>query len=471
MLLGAGDLETVRGLQYVRRHVRFTGRNGDLCATSAATASPSLEPTSALLPHPRDRLGLSPVVASGSDPDSGSLGSGPAPAPRSGSDPTPGSDSGAPTPAPTPADPTRLRLRRGPRLSAPGSTSTPASGSEAASESRSESLGVVAAGDLVRLAERIPTERLEAQIGELAAHLTAATCRFLVLIGESDRRRAWASWGMASCAHWLSWHCGLGLGTAREHVRVARAMRDLPQLSAEFAAGRLSYSKMRAVTRIATPALESELLAIALASTASQVDRWVSGYRRAKRQEQTEDRARAKAAQKSPAPNPSGTEDAKSTAEPATAADTASPPAPSAEGPDAPVGPEVPLAGGLEPGDVSAPNPTGGPVSDESLERTSPGDPNQETVSAAEVESWGNESGIDRAELTWYFDEGGDFVMKARLPAEEGQLPARRPRGSTRQPGRSRAAGQRLHSHWRRSFCRSSAASRSSGPRCCCGFR
>lgn len=103
----------------------------------------------------------------------------------------------------------------------------------------------------------MPTERLEAAASELAAHLAAATCRFLVMIGELDQRQAWAGWGMASCAHWLSWHCAIGSGAAREHVRVARAMADLPLLRAAFAEGRLSYSKMRAVTRIATPAIET----------------------------------------------------------------------------------------------------------------------------------------------------------------------------------------------------------------------
>lgn len=134
----------------------------------------------------------------------------------------------------------------------------------------------------------MPTERLEAATSELAAHLAAATCRLLTMIAELDRRQAWASWGLASCAHWLSWHCGLGLGSAREHVRVARAMADLPLLRAEFAAGRLSYSKVRAVTRISTPALERDLVHLALASTASQVERWVRGYRRTGKLESTD---------------------------------------------------------------------------------------------------------------------------------------------------------------------------------------
>jgi len=93
--------------------------------------------------------------------------------------------------------------------------------------------------------ERVPLERLEAQICELAGHLTAATCRFLVLLADFDARRGWASWEMNSCAAWLSWKCQMSSGTAREHVRVARALQDLPVIRAEFAAARLSYAKVR----------------------------------------------------------------------------------------------------------------------------------------------------------------------------------------------------------------------------------
>jgi Domain of unknown function (DUF222) len=110
---------------------------------------------------------------------------------------------------------------------------------------------------------RVPLERVEAQICELAGHLAAATCRFLVLLADFDARRGWASWEMGSCAQWLSWKCQMSSGTAREHVRVARALRDLPVIRARFAAGRLSYAKVRALTRIAAPATEAGLAGLA----------------------------------------------------------------------------------------------------------------------------------------------------------------------------------------------------------------
>lgn len=125
----------------------------------------------------------------------------------------------------------------------------------------------------------VPTERLEAQVTELAGHLAAAECRWLVLVAELDRREAWVSWGCRSLAHWLSWQCGLTLGPARQRVRVARALVGLPLVTAEFGAGRLSYSQVRAITRIATPENEALLVDLARAGTASQLETVVRAYR------------------------------------------------------------------------------------------------------------------------------------------------------------------------------------------------
>ena len=125
----------------------------------------------------------------------------------------------------------------------------------------------------------MPLERLEAQICELAGHLAAATCRFLVLLADFDARRGWASWEMNSCAQWLSWKCQMSSGTAREHVRVARALRDLPVIRARFAAGRLSYAKVRALTRIAAPATEAGLAELAGPMTANQLERFARAHR------------------------------------------------------------------------------------------------------------------------------------------------------------------------------------------------
>ena len=67
-------------------------------------------------------------------------------------------------------------------------------------------------------------DALAAAVSTLAAHIHAATYRLLVLIAELDRREVWAAQGALSCAHWLSWACGIDTHTAREKVRVARAL-------------------------------------------------------------------------------------------------------------------------------------------------------------------------------------------------------------------------------------------------------
>ncbi|MGH7672048.1 MAG: DUF222 domain-containing protein [Gemmatimonadales bacterium] len=119
-------------------------------------------------------------------------------------------------------------------------------------------------------------------IAELSAHLEAATARLLDLIREFDARGGWNT-GFRSCAAWLSWRVGLDLGAARERVRVARALATLPALAEALARGQLSYAKVRALTRVATPETEARLLAVGRAGTAAHVERVVRGWRRVDR--------------------------------------------------------------------------------------------------------------------------------------------------------------------------------------------
>jgi Domain of unknown function (DUF222)/HNH endonuclease len=125
----------------------------------------------------------------------------------------------------------------------------------------------------------VSSEQLEREIAELGGHINAATARWLGLVGEFDRREAWAEWGCRSCTHWLSYRCGLSPAAAREQVRVARRVAELPHLRAAFARGELCYSQVRAVTRVATPDTEADLLEIALHATASQLETIVRAYR------------------------------------------------------------------------------------------------------------------------------------------------------------------------------------------------
>ncbi len=122
-------------------------------------------------------------------------------------------------------------------------------------------------------------DRLGDEIAELSGHLDAASARLLDLIRDFDTRAGWNN-GFRSCAEWLSWRVGLDLGAAREKVRVARALATLPRLAQALAHGELSYAKVRALTRVATPETEERLLAIGRAGTAEHVERIVRGWRR-----------------------------------------------------------------------------------------------------------------------------------------------------------------------------------------------
>jgi len=133
---------------------------------------------------------------------------------------------------------------------------------------------------------------LAADICTLAGHLNAANHRLLLLIAEYDRRNGWSDGATQSCAHWLNWKCGIAMGAAREKVRVAHALENLPKISAAMACGGLSYSKVREITRVATPTTEDYLLMIAEHGTAQHVEKLVRAYRRCQEAEELSREAR-----------------------------------------------------------------------------------------------------------------------------------------------------------------------------------
>ncbi len=128
-----------------------------------------------------------------------------------------------------------------------------------------------------------PAESLGAEITRLCSYLYAAEYRLLKLIREFDEREYWASHGFSSCAHWLNVKCGLGMNAARERIRIARALPDLPKISAATECGRLSYSKVRAMTRVADASNEDFLMRVAEHGSAYHVETLVAKYRRARR--------------------------------------------------------------------------------------------------------------------------------------------------------------------------------------------
>jgi hypothetical protein len=129
-------------------------------------------------------------------------------------------------------------------------------------------------------------DELITEICTLAGHINAANHRFLTLIAEFDRRKGWSDSATQSCAHWLNWKCGIAIGAAREKVRVARALGNLPKISAAMASGKVSYSKAREITRVGDAGNEDYLLAIAEHGTAAHVEKLVRAYRRCQEAEE-----------------------------------------------------------------------------------------------------------------------------------------------------------------------------------------
>ncbi|MDJ0938248.1 MAG: DUF222 domain-containing protein [Woeseiaceae bacterium] len=129
-------------------------------------------------------------------------------------------------------------------------------------------------------------EQLGERISELNAYLNVAQAEFLELLREFDEQHYWEDQGFRSCAHWLNFKCGIGFNAARERLRIAHALVKVSKIRAAFAEGTVSFSKVRAMTRIATTENEDLLLNIAHHGTAYHVERFVSQYRRVEKLQQ-----------------------------------------------------------------------------------------------------------------------------------------------------------------------------------------
>ncbi|MFN2539850.1 MAG: HNH endonuclease [Mycobacteriales bacterium] len=123
-------------------------------------------------------------------------------------------------------------------------------------------------------------DELRDEVVTWAARVAAGEARLIALIGELETRGAWGGVGVLSCAHWLSWRCGMGLGAARERVRVAVALRSLPAVADRFAAGGLTWTQVRAITRVCTPDDQQTWLDLAAACSGAQIERLVQAVRR-----------------------------------------------------------------------------------------------------------------------------------------------------------------------------------------------
>ena len=126
---------------------------------------------------------------------------------------------------------------------------------------------------------KTPINELESEIVSLHARLCADEYQFLVRLREFDLRQGWEAYHFNHCAEWLNMKCDISLSTGREKLRVAKALFFLPHISGAYQNGELSYSKLRAMTRLAAETTEQELLGYARKATASQVDQHCAGLR------------------------------------------------------------------------------------------------------------------------------------------------------------------------------------------------
>ncbi len=127
-------------------------------------------------------------------------------------------------------------------------------------------------------------DQLETDIISLSSHINSMEYEFLVLLREYDLRQGWKAYHFNNCAEWLNMKCGIATSTAREKIRVANALFDLPAMATSFQKGDLSFSKAKSLTRIATPLNEEHLLDFALKATASQVERHCQELRNVQRE-------------------------------------------------------------------------------------------------------------------------------------------------------------------------------------------
>src|SRR5687767_4931250 len=131
-------------------------------------------------------------------------------------------------------------------------------------------------------------ETLADEIATFAARIDVAEHALITRLRLFDAHEAWGSLGFHSCAHWLSWRIGIGLTAAREKVRVARALGSLPKIDSLFSRGELSYSKVRAITRVATPESEQDFIDVAAHASAAQIERMARAFQRVRDEPRSE---------------------------------------------------------------------------------------------------------------------------------------------------------------------------------------
>jgi hypothetical protein len=138
------------------------------------------------------------------------------------------------------------------------------------------------------------TPSLREQVIMVGQRWSAAQHRLLELVVALEESGEWAVDGATTCAHWVADALDVEVCTAREWLRIGRKLKALTTINEAFVDGRLSYSKVRTLTRVATPANESELEAIAEDVPAGRLAHALAGWlTRHETPEETEARHRA----------------------------------------------------------------------------------------------------------------------------------------------------------------------------------
>src|SRR5665213_2048005 len=151
---------------------------------------------------------------------------------------------------------------------------------------------LVDSGSVGRSLRVLSVGELGARIVDGSGRLTAASGRWLLLVADCGARQGYLTFGLASTAQWLSHACGIAHRTAAEHVRVARSLRQYPRLADEMGAGRLSFSQVSAISRLAGPGedgLVEDLVEAARHATVAQLEVVIRGLRTVDDNEQHSD--------------------------------------------------------------------------------------------------------------------------------------------------------------------------------------
>ncbi len=108
-------------------------------------------------------------------------------------------------------------------------------------------------------ADTVPTAGLADAIDQLHALAVGVVARLLTVVRAYDESEAWREDGAVSMATWLIYRLGVSASTAREWVRMAHALADLPAIAAALGEGRLSLDQLAPLTRLAVPETDAEL--------------------------------------------------------------------------------------------------------------------------------------------------------------------------------------------------------------------